>query len=137
MPLPCIRCGACASACPVQLQPQQLWQDLRSDRLELALLHGLEACTDCGRCDAACPSRIPLLARFVAAKTEAASQAIHTQRADDARQRYQLRQARLERESEERAALELKIARQATSADSVAAAIERAKARRLHTRRQP
>lgn len=101
------------------------------------MTHGLAACIECGHCDAACPSRIPLLSRFVAAKAEVASQALQLQRADDARQRYQQRQFRLERESEERAAREVEVARQATSIDAVAAAIERANARRQQARRDP
>lgn len=137
MSMPCIRCGACATACPVRLQPQQLWQDLRADRLELAIMHGLAACTECGRCDSACPSGIPLLARFVSAKADAATDAARTERANEARLRYQQRLARLERESEERATRELEMSRQATSADAVAAAIERAKARRQQARREP
>lgn len=137
MSMPCIRCGACATACPVRLQPQQLWQDLRADRPELATMHGLAACTGCGRCDAVCPSAIPLLAHFVAAQSELASDAHRVERADAARQRYQLRDARLHRESEERSARELQLSRQATSADAVAAAIERAKARRQQARRDP
>lgn len=137
MSMPCIRCGACATTCPVRLQPQQLWQDLRADRPELATQHGLAACTACGRCDAVCPSAIPLLASFVAAQAELTSRALRTERADAARQRYQLRTARLHRESEERAARELELSQQATSADAVAAAIARAKSRRQQARRDP
>jgi electron transport complex protein RnfC len=110
---------------------------LRADRLDLATTHGLAACIECGHCDSACPSRIALLSSFVAAKVGVASQALQSQRADDARQRYQQRQLRLERESEERAAREMQMAQQATSIDAVAAAIERANARRQQARREP
>lgn len=135
--MPCIRCGACATACPVRLQPQQLWQDLRADRPELAILHGLAACTECGHCDSACPSEIALLSRFVAAKVDAATSAARAERANEAKLRYQQRQARLERESQERAVRELAMSQQASSAEAVAAAIERAQTRRQQARGEP
>jgi electron transport complex protein RnfC len=67
--LPCIRCGDCAQVCPVDLQPQQLHRALSAgDEPALARLR-LEDCIECGCCDYVCPSRIPLTARFRAART--------------------------------------------------------------------
>ena len=67
--MPCIRCGDCATACPENLQPQQLLWDLRAGKLLHAREHGLLECSECGNCDSACPSRIPLLRNFRDAMT--------------------------------------------------------------------
>lgn len=135
--LPCIRCGACATACPARLQPQQLLQDLRGQGPQLAASHGLTECTECALCDATCPSGIALASRFAAAKSVLAERNDLMRRASAARQRYQARAARLERESQERAAREIALSDQATSPDAVAAAIERARLRREQARRPP
>jgi electron transport complex protein RnfC len=65
---PCIRCGECASACPVRLQPQDLLIAARaSEHAGLDAL-GLDECIECGCCDVACPSHIPLTEIFRRAK---------------------------------------------------------------------
>jgi electron transport complex protein RnfC len=128
--MPCIRCGDCESACPVQLQPQQLLVDLRGDRLAEAGEHGLFDCTECGRCDSVCPSHIALVRRFSDAKTSIRHAKQQTGLADAARIRFEIRNTRLLREALERSERESALAQQATSTDAVAAAIERAKARR-------
>jgi electron transport complex protein RnfC len=66
--LPCIRCGECAEACPVNLLPQLLLLHARNDN-QIALQElGLPDCIECGCCDYVCPSNIPLASRFHAAK---------------------------------------------------------------------
>lgn len=128
--LPCIRCGDCAQACPPRLQPQQLLADLLSGHLDRAGTRGLQACIECGNCDAVCPSHIALARRFRIGKRELAVRNEQMGRAEAARQRHEARARRLERESNERAALEQ--ARQSAMAapDAVAAALARARARR-------
>jgi electron transport complex protein RnfC len=128
--LPCIRCGGCAQACPARLQPQQLLVELRGGRLDRAQAQGLQACTECGICDLVCPSHIALAGRFQVGKQQLADRHAQAERAESARLRHEARARRLQRESEQRAALEL--ARQAAVAapDAVAVALARARARR-------
>lgn len=130
MELPCIRCGACADACPAGLQPQQLLWDLRAADLDAAQAHGLLSCEQCGACDTVCPSRIALHARFIAGGNALAERVLLMSQADAARLRFEKRNARLLRESDERAERELKLAERSASSDAVAAAIERVRARR-------
>ncbi len=70
-PMPCIRCGECLAACPVQLHPAEL--GLLARRNEFKLMHEeyhLDYCFECGCCAYVCPSRIPLVQVFRAAKAE-------------------------------------------------------------------
>jgi electron transport complex protein RnfC len=101
--MPCIRCGACASACPVSLLPQQLYWYARSDNLERALDYRLPDCIECGCCDVVCPSHIPLVQYFRAAKSKLAAKERERRKADHARIRFDAHQARKERERLERA----------------------------------
>jgi electron transport complex protein RnfC len=132
--MPCIRCGDCAAACPEILQPQELLWDLRAGKVMHARDHGLFECSECGRCDAACPSHIPLLQEFRAAMTTIREREARTLEADAARERFERREQRLEREAIERAERDAVLAQQAASTDAVAAAIARAKAKRQQPR---
>ena len=132
--MPCIRCGDCATACPENLQPQQLLRDLRAGKLMHARDHGLFECSECGHCDAACPSRIPLLQEFRVAMTTIRERDAQIQEADAARERFERRERRLERETAERAERDTALTQQAASTDAVAAAIARAKAKRQQPR---
>jgi electron transport complex protein RnfC len=62
----CIRCGRCADACPVGLDPEHLLRLLEKGRIEEAESFGLPRCILCGACAYACPSRIPLAQCFAA-----------------------------------------------------------------------
>lgn len=57
---PCIRCGACVGACPCGLQPFEMAQLIRAERLDAATAAGLPDCILCGSCAYVCPSHIPL-----------------------------------------------------------------------------
>jgi len=112
-PLPCIRCGDCASVCPVRLLPQQLlWYAHAGDEKKLRDFD-LTDCIECGCCDLVCPSHIPLTAEFRRAKGRIRELADEKARADRARQRFEVRTRRLEQERLERAA---ELARQKSSA---------------------
>lgn len=134
--LPCIRCGDCATVCPVQLHPQRLLLQLRDGHLMEAQRDGALECIECGRCDVACPSRIPLLQRYREAKQAIGAAAARRNGAMAARERHRARQSRLGREEEHR----VERAERSTSlssVDAVAAAIARAQARRATGRDEP
>lgn len=128
--LPCIRCADCLPACPVGLDPQQLHVRLLAGQDEMAARLGLEDCTACAACDAACPSHIALAARFRVGRDALVARARLLAMATTARERFEQRGQRLARESEDRRQRESELARQASSGDAVAAALQRAKARR-------
>ena len=67
---PCIRCGECAFACPVNLLPQQLLMYVRSQNTSAAVELGLNDCIECGCCDIVCPSHIMLASRFRQSKRQ-------------------------------------------------------------------
>jgi electron transport complex protein RnfC len=111
--LPCIRCGDCAAACPVRLQPQQLfWYACADDEKELRTL-GLTDCIECGCCDLVCPSHIPLTHEFRVAKARIRELEDEKARAERARRRFEARNERLQREQHER---EAELARQKDTA---------------------
>jgi len=101
-PLPCIRCGECASVCPIQLLPQQLyWHTCADDEAKLRT-YGLTDCIECGCCDLVCPSHIPLTAEFRNAKARMQELADEKARAERARRRFESRNERREQEKLDR-----------------------------------
>ncbi len=101
-PLPCIRCGDCATACPASLLPQQLYWHSRAKDFDQTRDYNLFDCIECGCCDYVCPSKIPLVSYFRFAKTEIMNQEREHQKSDLARERFETRLARLEREKQEK-----------------------------------
>jgi len=101
--MPCIRCGACASVCPAQLLPQQLFWMASSKNFDLVQDYHLFDCIECGCCSQVCPSQIPLVQYYRFAKTEIWNQERDKIKSDHARLRHDFRQARLDREKKERA----------------------------------
>ena len=59
--LPCIRCGKCVRACPLQLVPSELYRSVEKGDLNTAKLYDIDLCNDCGCCTYVCPSKIPIL----------------------------------------------------------------------------
>jgi len=103
-PMPCIRCGRCAEACPAGLQPMDLYWFAKAHNLEKAEEYSLFDCIECGCCDYVCPSHIPLVQYYKFAKGEIRSMKQEKKAADRARQRHEFRQFRQERDKQERAA---------------------------------
>ncbi len=104
VPMPCIRCARCADACPVNLQPQELYWFAKSDNFEKARDYKLFDCIECGACAYVCPSNIPLVQYYRYAKSEIITADRAKEAADLARQRNEFRLHRIEREKQERAA---------------------------------
>jgi electron transport complex protein RnfC len=131
---PCIRCGDCASACPVRLQPQDLLIAARAtDHPELDAL-GLADCIECGCCDVACPSHIPLTEIFREAKRAHALHEQQSRLSTQSGQRYQRREERERYEAEQTEHLQGEL-RQAVATDAAAraaiqAAVDRARRKR-------
>jgi electron transport complex protein RnfC len=154
--MPCIRCARCADACPVSLQPQELYWFAKSDNFEKAREYKLFDCIECGACSYVCPSNIPLVQYYRYAKSEIIATDKAKEAADLARERNDARLARIEREKLERAQKHAERAQagkadtnknasvqdQPASADNdakkaaIAAAIERAKAQKLNNTEQ-
>jgi electron transport complex protein RnfC len=141
--MPCIRCVRCADACPVNLQPQELYWFAKSDNFEKAQDYKLFDCIECGACSYVCPSNIPLVQYYRYAKSEIIALDKAKEAANIARERNEFRLARIEREKQERAAKHAARAQGVkateTTGDSpavndkqaaIAAAIERAKAQK-------
>lgn len=101
--MPCIRCARCADACPVNLQPQELYWFAKSDNFEKARDYNLFDCIECGCCTYVCPSDIPLVQYYRYAKSEIIAIDKAKEAADLARERNDFRLARIEREKLERA----------------------------------
>jgi electron transport complex protein RnfC len=101
--MPCIRCARCADACPVNLQPQELYWFAKSDNFEKARDYSLFDCIECGCCSYVCPSNIPLVQYYRYAKSEIIAADKAKEAADLARERNEFRLARIEREKLERA----------------------------------
>jgi len=101
--MPCIRCARCADACPVNLQPQELYWFAKSDNFEKTREYNLFDCIECGCCTYVCPSNIPLVQYYRYAKSEIIAADKAKEAADLARERNDFRLVRIEREKLERA----------------------------------
>ncbi|KAF0191519.1 MAG: electron transport complex protein RnfC [Gammaproteobacteria bacterium] len=102
--MPCIRCGACADACPVMLLPQQLYWYAHTNDLDKVQEYNLFDCIECGCCSYVCPSNIPLVQYYRYAKGAIWTKEREHEQADIARQRHEFRLDRLAREKAEREA---------------------------------
>ena len=101
--MPCIRCGRCADACPINLLPQQLYWYSRARDFDKVQDYNIFDCIECGCCDYVCPSQIPLVGYYRFAKGQIWTQEAEKQQADLARRRHEFREFRLAREKRERA----------------------------------
>ncbi|MFM5448000.1 electron transport complex subunit RsxC [Aeromonas veronii] len=133
---PCIRCSACADACPATLLPQELYWYSRAKEYDKAEKLNLMDCIECGACAWVCPSEIPLVQYYKIAKDDIREACAEAEKAERAKQRFEAKQARFEREKAAREARHAEAAAQrrqtmtaAGGEDPVAAALARIKAK--------
>jgi len=129
--MPCIRCGACANVCPVNLLPQQLYWHIKANDLKKTQEYHLFECIKCGCCACVCPSNIPLVSYFRYAKTEIRAIERKRKKAEIAKQRHEFRTFRLERNKKEQAnQSQQKMAQDKSKEALIQAAIERVKTKK-------
>ena len=131
----CIRCSACADACPADLLPQQLYWFSKGQQHDKATAHNLKDCIECGACAYVCPSNIPLVQYFRQEKAEIREIALEAKRTAEAKARFEARQARLEREKAARLERHKQAAVQPTGKDNdaIQAALARVKSKKAHS----
>ncbi|MBQ5649723.1 MAG: 4Fe-4S binding protein, partial [Clostridia bacterium] len=64
----CIRCGRCASSCPMSLSPVSIYNALKKNKEKRAATLRADLCIECGTCAFVCPARLPLLEEIRAMK---------------------------------------------------------------------
>ncbi len=101
--MPCIRCTRCADVCPAELQPQDLYWFAKAKEFGKAQEYHLFDCIECGACSYVCPSHIPLVQYYRFAKSEIWARENEKNAADSARERFEFRGYRIEREKQEKA----------------------------------
>ncbi len=101
--MPCIRCGECAKACPIELQPFELYWHTRAKTFGKTQEYHIFDCIECGCCSFVCPSHIPLVQYFRFAKSEIWAREKEKNAADQAKARFEWKTAREEREKAEKA----------------------------------
>jgi Na+-translocating ferredoxin:NAD+ oxidoreductase subunit C len=67
---PCIRCGRCVDACPMDILPATISQAVENKRFDWAEELNVMACIECGSCSYVCPSHRPLNQHFKWGKVE-------------------------------------------------------------------
>jgi electron transport complex protein RnfC len=127
----CIRCSACADACPANLLPQQLYWYSQGGDHDKARAHHIDDCIECGACAYVCPSNIPLVQYYRQEKAELRAIDLEAKRTLEAKARFEARQARLEREKLAREARHVDAKQRAARSDNAefAAAKARVKAK--------
>ncbi|MEG9532112.1 electron transport complex subunit RsxC [Mannheimia indoligenes] len=133
----CIRCSSCSDACPVGLLPQQLYWFARAEDHDKSKEYNLDACIECGVCAYVCPSYIPLIQYFRQEKAKINEIEEKARKAEDAKIRFEAREARLQKERDARTARITQAAEKrreevanAGGVDPVKAALERLKAKK-------
>ncbi|CAH7278532.1 electron transport complex subunit RsxC [Vibrio chagasii] len=98
----CIRCSACAEACPASLLPQQLQWHAKANELDKCEELNIKDCIECGACAFVCPSEIPLVQYYRQAKAEIKTRKDEAAAAERAKIRFEEKNARMERDKAER-----------------------------------
>jgi electron transport complex protein RnfC len=133
----CIRCSQCAEACPASLLPQQLQWHAKANELDKCEELNIKDCIECGACAFVCPSEIPLVQYYRQAKAEIKTRRDESAAAERAKQRFEEKNARMERDKAERENRFKKAAdnrrkemKTSDGDDAIAAAIARVKAQK-------
>ncbi|WP_434761868.1 electron transport complex subunit RsxC [Vibrio fortis] len=133
----CIRCSQCAEACPASLLPQQLQWHAKANELDKCEELNIKDCIECGACAFVCPSEIPLVQYYRQAKAEIKTRRDEAAAAERAKQRFEEKNARMERDKAERENRFKKAAdnrrkemKTSDGDDAIAAAIARVKAQK-------
>lgn len=85
---PCIRCGACADACPSELEPAIITLAAEQDEFETVRDSRVSECIECGNCTYICPSNRPMASLLEYAKSgvgHSANRAVPLNQAPDRR----------------------------------------------------
>ncbi|PTO64142.1 electron transport complex subunit RsxC [Vibrio splendidus] len=140
----CIRCSACAEACPASLLPQQLQWHAKANELDKCEELNIKDCIECGACAFVCPSEIPLVQYYRQAKAEIKTRKDEATAAERAKIRFEEKNARMERDKAERENRFKKAAdnrrkdmKSADGDDAIAAAIARVKAQKTAADQTP
>jgi len=67
--MPCVRCGRCVDACPMNLVPTRLALAARYHNPSIASQYHIHACFECGCCTYVCPAKINLVQLIRTGKT--------------------------------------------------------------------
>jgi electron transport complex protein RnfC len=118
------------------LLPQQLYWYSKSENIDKAIEYNLLDCIECNCCSYVCPSYIPLVDYYQYSKALYKQQVKEKQQTESARERFEFRELRLERNKRERAemmeakkiALKEKMAKDKAHKATVEAALERVNA---------
>ncbi len=65
----CIRCGSCASACPLSLTPTNIVRSVKAKDVDALNRMGAMVCMECGSCAFSCPAGKPLVQYMRLAKS--------------------------------------------------------------------
>lgn len=65
----CIRCGRCASACPLSLVPTRIVRNTKAKDADALIKDGVMVCMECGSCAYSCPAKKPLVQHMRLAKS--------------------------------------------------------------------
>ncbi|MEZ9474644.1 electron transport complex subunit RsxC [Vibrio splendidus] len=140
----CIRCSACAEACPASLLPQQLQWHAKANELDKCEELNIKDCIECGACAFVCPSEIPLVQYYRQAKAEIKTRKDEATAAERAKIRFEEKNARMERDKAEHENRFKKAAdnrrkdmKSADGDDAIAAAIARVKAQKTAADQTP
>ncbi|MFC3033870.1 electron transport complex subunit RsxC [Pseudoalteromonas fenneropenaei] len=125
----CIRCSACADACPQSLLPQQLQWFAKGKEYDKLETYNLFDCIECGACSYVCPSEIPLVQYYRVAKAEIREQKLDKVKAERAKVRFEARKERLEKDMAERQNRHKRAAEETTASAEEQAKIAAAAAR--------
>ena len=58
---PCLRCGRCVDACPMNLTPTFIVENVKNQNYEFAQKLNILDCMECGSCSYVCPSHIQII----------------------------------------------------------------------------